>query len=112
MICIIKSGCPNAQNRKYGIDPQEDWLCERTINWDILGEDEEENYGTLTHNNTGDTERIKTEEGCYERFYENIYGVLRKDEPLLITPEQAWNVIKVIEWVREFPVTIKAATGS
>ncbi len=89
---------------KYGIDPQEERLGERVINWEKLGKDPEENYGTLT-NNIGNTERIKTQDGDYGQFYQNVFETIRMNAPLLITPEQALNVIKLIEWIKEYPVT-------
>lgn len=86
---------------KYGKDTQEGRLAEGTINWEKLGEDLEENYGTLTFNETGNTERIKTQNGSYDQFYQNVFEVLRQNATLLITPEQAQNVIKMIEWIQE-----------
>ncbi len=86
---------------KYGADPQESKLAQEPINWDEIGADFPENYGTLTNNKTQESEIIKTEEGSYSQFYENVYEVLRLNKPLLITPEQAIDVIKIIEWAFE-----------
>lgn len=83
---------------KYGADPQESKLAQEPINWDEIGADYPENYGTLTNNNTKESEIIKTEEGWYGQFYENVFDVLRLNKSLLITPEQALDVIKIIEW--------------
>ncbi len=92
---------------KYGADPQESRLAQEPINWDEIGADFPENYGTLTNNNTQESENIKTEEGAYSQFYENVYEVLRFNKPLLITPEQAIDVIKIIEWAFESTKVIK-----
>jgi len=94
---------------KYGKDPQEERLSEKEIHFEKLGVDLEENYGTLTFNQTGKSERINTENGSYSQFYQNIYEVLKLKMPLVITPEQALNVIKIIEWVQESAPTIKTS---
>ncbi len=92
---------------KYGADPQESRLAQEPINWDEIGADFPENYGTLTNNQTQEIQNIKTEEGSYSQFYENVYEVLRLNKPLLITPEQALDVIKIIEWAFESTKVIK-----
>jgi len=92
---------------KYGADPQESKLAQDPIYWDELGTDSPENYGTLTNNKTQESENIKTEEGSYSQFYENVYEALRLNKPLLITPEQALDVIKIIEWALESTKVIK-----
>ncbi len=90
---------------KYGNDPQENRLVENPINWDGIGEDLEKNYGKLTSHETNATEKIKTENGGYDQFYKNIYEVLRLDKELIISPEQALDVIKLIEWAMELGIT-------
>ena len=90
---------------KYGNDLQESRLAENPINWNGIGEDIEENYGTLTNHDNNTTEIIKTESGGYVQFYENVYKVLRLNEELIITPEQALDVIKIIEWAMESGIT-------
>ncbi|MDH5367399.1 MAG: Gfo/Idh/MocA family oxidoreductase [Cyclobacteriaceae bacterium] len=86
---------------KYGKDTQEGSLVEGNVNWEKLGEDLEENYGILTLNENGNTEKIKTENGSYIEFYQNVFEALRHDATLLITPKQAQDVIKMIEWIQE-----------
>jgi len=83
---------------KYGNDPQESRLTETPINWETIGEDFSANYGTLTHLDTNTTEKITTENGGYDQFYKNVYEVLALDKELIISPEQALDVIKLIEW--------------
>jgi predicted dehydrogenase len=90
---------------KYGHDPQESRLAELPINWEGIGEDPEENYGIMTHHGTNTTELIKTENGGYDQFYTNLYDVLKGDKTLIIPPEQALDVIKVIEWAMQSGIT-------
>lgn len=92
---------------KYGNDLQERRLAENPIIWEGIGEDIEENYGALTSHETNTIEIIKTENGGYGKFYENVYEVLRKDNELIILPEQALDVIKIIEWAMESEITKK-----
>jgi len=89
---------------KYGNDPQESRLAEQPIIWEGIGEDTAANYGTLTHLDTNTTEKITTEIGCFDQFYTNVYDVLALDKALIIPPEQALDVIKLIEWAMEFGV--------
>ena len=90
---------------KYGHDPQESRLAEFPIPWEGIGDDPEGNYGILTHRESNTTERIKTENGGYDQFYINLYDVLKGDKTLLIPPEQALDVIKVIEWAMQSKIT-------
>lgn len=92
---------------KYGTDPQESRLAQEPIIWDEIGADLPENYGTLTNNDTKESAKIKTEEGSYSQFYENVYEVLRLNKPLLIRPEQAIDVVKIIEWALDSTDVIK-----
>ncbi|RLD85336.1 MAG: oxidoreductase [Bacteroidetes bacterium] len=85
---------------KYGIDPQEDalkkGLMPNTQNWgeekkkdwgiiDIIIEDEQGNY------------QIETLPGNYMGFYDNVYDVIINNEKIMVKPEEARNVIKIIE---------------
>ncbi len=90
---------------KYGNDPQENRLAGNPINWDGIGEDIEENYGRLTNHETNIAEKITTENGGYGQFYKNIYEVLKLDAALIISPQQALDVIKLIEWAMESGIT-------
>ncbi len=42
-------------------------------------------------------EYITSEQGNYNEYYEGIYGAIRENKPLPVTPEEALNVIKIIE---------------
>lgn len=90
---------------KYGHDPQEKRLAGNPIIWEGIGEDLEENFGRLTNHETNTTEIIRTENGDYGQFYKNIYEVLKLDRELIISPEQALDVIKVIEWAMGSGIT-------
>lgn len=82
---------------KYGADPQEEKMKEglKPQNVPDWGKEPMEIYGIL---NTVDTEeRVESERGDYTQFYRNIYNVLSGKEELKVTPEQARDVIKVIE---------------
>ncbi|MGB3074315.1 MAG: hypothetical protein WBB36_03290, partial [Chitinophagales bacterium] len=41
--------------------------------------------------------KVKSERGDYAAFFENVYGSIRSNEPLMVTPEQARDTIKIIE---------------
>ena len=90
---------------KFGHDPQESRLAQHPISWEGIGEDLEENYGILTHHETNTKEKITTENGDYGQFYANLYDVLKGNKTLIIPPEQALDVIKVIEWAMEAGIT-------
>lgn len=82
---------------KYGADVQEEDLKNGKKPQDEphWGEEPEEFWGKL---NTLDEEiKLKSEPGNYRKFYENIYHAFTEKEELLVTPEQARDVIKVIE---------------
>ncbi|MEO8861208.1 MAG: Gfo/Idh/MocA family oxidoreductase [Ginsengibacter sp.] len=42
-------------------------------------------------------EYITSEQGNYNEYYNEIYGAIRENKPLPVTPEDALNVIKIIE---------------
>ena len=90
---------------KYGHDPQESRLAGNPIVWDGIGEDLEVDYGVFTNLGTNITEKIRTENGGYDQFYKNIYEVLKLDAALIISPDQALDVIKLIEWAMESGIT-------
>ena len=82
---------------KYGADPQEEKMKEglKPKNVQDWGKEPEEIYGKLS---TIDEEtKLKSEEGAYIKFYENIYRAITQKEELKVKPEEARNVIKVIE---------------
>jgi scyllo-inositol 2-dehydrogenase (NADP+) len=104
--------------RKYGLDPQEpaliagakvprlgengkpvsgdDWLGENSARW-----------GTLTL--AADPEKpqalqmyeVETEHGDYRGFYRNVRDAIRDTAPLAVTPEAAYQTIRLLELARE-----------
>jgi len=86
---------------KYGLDPQEadskSGMSPLHPNW---GVDDQSNWGTLNTNINGLHFRgkIETLRGCYQKFYENIYEVITNKKTLAVKPEEARNVIKIIEF--------------
>ncbi|ORX72522.1 oxidoreductase family protein [Anaeromyces robustus] len=91
---------------KYGLDVQEDQLKNGLTplnNSNIFGKEmEEEQWGILsTSNSQGETisKSYQTFTGTYIEFYKNIAEVLHTKDAsrLIVKPEEAANVIKVIE---------------
>jgi len=85
---------------KYGIDPQEELLKAGNLpdleNW---GREEPENWGTLVYeeNNEEVEELVETLPGDYSVFYENVYEAIRNGTELAVKPEQAAEVLKILE---------------
>jgi predicted dehydrogenase len=81
---------------KYGLDPQEDALKSGGKIGDAkTHNDAEEKYGVLT---TRDGKRsIATSPGDYRKFYENVRDAIEGRAELAVTPEQALNVMRVID---------------
>lgn len=82
---------------KFGADVQEEALKQGKIpnedpKW---GEEPEKNWGVL---NTLDEEKlIQSERGDYRIPYQNVYKAITQNEALLVTPQQAADVVRVIE---------------
>ncbi|MDR1864962.1 MAG: oxidoreductase [Bacteroidales bacterium] len=89
---------------KYGIDPQEEALKQggnpATPGW---GKEPEEYWGVLNAEINGVHFRgkVETVAGNYAAFYDNMYDVLRHDATPEVLPEQAVNVIRLIEAAME-----------
>lgn len=85
---------------KYGMDVQEARLKSGELptkeDW---GKDPEENWGILNNESEGTKYRgqIETEVGNYRKFYDNIYRVLTNKEELIVKPEQAKDVLRILE---------------
>ncbi|UYZ12356.1 MULTISPECIES: oxidoreductase [Brevibacillus] len=89
---------------KYGLDPQEDALRAGLIpggpEW---GRDREETYGQLTLsvgelNVSGSVETIP---GAYQTYYQQMYEAIVSATPAPVSPADAMNVIRVIEWAEQ-----------
>jgi scyllo-inositol 2-dehydrogenase (NADP+) len=85
---------------KFGVDPQEAALKSGEMpildNW---GQEKSEYFGKLKLNNTTDgcLKTIPTEQGRYMGFYDNVCEVLVKNKPMSVRPEDARDVIFIIE---------------
>ncbi|NOT75104.1 MAG: Gfo/Idh/MocA family oxidoreductase [Cyclobacteriaceae bacterium] len=85
---------------KYGIDPQEEALKIHQIpgsaGW---GTEAEKFWGKLNTEIDGAhfEGKIETLPGNYLGFYQNIYEVIRENKELEVRPEQAMQVIQLIE---------------
>lgn len=85
---------------KYGLDPQEDALKAGSIptgaNW---GAELPEYWGKLnTQVNGLHVEgKIETIKGAYPDFYTNIYETIAEGKELAVKPEEALDVIRIIE---------------
>ncbi|PRD47209.1 oxidoreductase [Sphingobacterium haloxyli] len=86
---------------KPGVDPQEALLRHgalphEDLNW---GKEPEHIYGILNivENRQDIRETIPSEIGSGQDFYRNLVGVLRGESALIVTPEQARDVIRILE---------------
>ena len=85
---------------KYGKDPQEE-LLNRGGNPSMpdWGKEPEADWGTLNTEINGLHVRgkVETVAGNYAKYYDNIYDAIRNRAELEVRPEQALNVISLIE---------------
>ena len=95
----------NGSFAKYGVDVQEEDLKAgltplTKVNW---GEEPKELYGTICTTAKGvDIEgKIKSEKGDYREYYLNIYDAIVSKGNLMVTPQQARNTIRLIEYAME-----------
>jgi scyllo-inositol 2-dehydrogenase (NADP+) len=85
---------------KYGTDPQEEALKQGhtpvEAGW---GEEPEGCWGILNSEIKGEHYhgKFKTIPGNYQEFYNNLYEAVRHGKELAVKPEEAINVIRVIE---------------
>ncbi|TXK23470.1 oxidoreductase [Pontibacter qinzhouensis] len=88
---------------KYGLDVQEETLVAGILPTnmpeDEWGKEPEELWGRLNTDYQGLhlLGKIESERGHYKGFYQNLYNALVGEEELEIKPEQARNIIRVIE---------------
>ena len=89
---------------KYGIDPQEEMLKQggnpSLPDW---GKEPESQWGILNTEINGIHFRgkVETVAGNYAAYYDNIYNVIRNRNELIVLPEQAINVLHIIETATE-----------
>lgn len=82
---------------KYGNDPQEEMLkngLKPEGNWG-WGMEAQEIWGKFNLQEESGT--IESEVGDYRKFYQNVLEAIKGKEELIVKPEQARDVIKIIE---------------
>jgi predicted dehydrogenase len=85
---------------KFGIDPQEELLKAGNLpvgkEWGI---ELPQFWGTLyfTENGNSTEEKIETVAGNYHGFYNNVFEAIRNGAELLVNPEEAIEVLKILE---------------
>ena len=84
---------------KFGLDPQEEALKQGGIpskpGW---GEERENVWGILTTcNGSANRAKYPTLAGRYPDYYANVYRAIRGQDELAVKPEQAREVIRLIE---------------
>lgn len=84
---------------KYGLDPQEGRLREGKQPIQPLGADEPELNGVLHTEENGNAVRkqLATVTGDYMQYFDNVYGAIIGAQQLLVKPDDALEIIKVIE---------------
>jgi len=89
---------------KAGIDPQEQALKDKktpgTADW---GSETKEWWGKLNTTLEGRhfDGPFESVQGNYLAFYDNVFAALREGHPLVVKPEEAGNVIRLIEACQE-----------
>ncbi|KAJ1812415.1 hypothetical protein LPJ75_003661 [Coemansia sp. RSA 2598] len=96
----------NGTFTKYGLDVQEEQLKQGLTPKDasVFGKDRETQYGILDSEispgiHTKGT--VTTADGRYADYYENVAGAIRGTDRLVVTPEQAADVIRIIELAKQ-----------
>jgi predicted dehydrogenase len=85
---------------KYGIDLQEERLLAGELPVGAAwGREDREHWGILNTEISGCPIRcaVETERGDYPAYYRNIYEAITGQSPLLVTPEQARDVLLILE---------------
>jgi scyllo-inositol 2-dehydrogenase (NADP+) len=84
---------------KYGVDPQEAALKkgDRPADSTAWGKEPEQDYGQLDLITGSETIRVPSETGDYRKVYTGLRDAILKGTPAPVTPQQARDVIKVIE---------------
>jgi len=85
---------------KWGIDPQEEMLKEGHLpNESGWGSEPESDWGKINSNINGLNikGKIETIPGNYTVFYDNLYEAIRNNGELMVKPEEAMNIIALLE---------------
>lgn len=89
---------------KHGMDPQEARLAAGAgFTGDLWAPEPEACWGILTKDAGGQRVRhaVASERGDYRAYYANVRDAIRGDAPLLVTAQQALQVVKVLEGARD-----------
>jgi scyllo-inositol 2-dehydrogenase (NADP+) len=86
---------------KFGLDPQEEQL-KSGANFETpgFGREPEEASGKL-YLEGASPQSVETEVGDYRGIYANVRDALLGTAKLIVTPEQAWRTMRLIELARE-----------
>ena len=86
---------------KYGLDVQEEDLVNEftPLNKADWGKEPDALYGTISTEISGLNIDgvVESERGDYRQYYLSVYRALTGEAPLVVTPQQARNTIKLIE---------------
>ncbi len=87
----------NGGFRKWGVDPQEAAI--KLGNAGLPVPEDPARYELDLGGKDGQRVRVPVtpEPGCYRAYYDNIAGVLLRNEPLLVNPEGCLKAIRVID---------------
>jgi len=87
---------------KYGMDVQEEDLTNgfTPLNKKNWGLEQEEQYGRISAivNGININGTVESEAGDYREYYRNVYQAITQGSDLSVTPRQAANTIKIIEY--------------
>ena len=89
---------------KWGSDPQEEALKQgKNPNDPDWGREPEEWWGILNTEKNGAPfrEKFETRPGNYNEFYDNIYDCITYGKELAVKPEEALNVIRIIDALKK-----------
>jgi scyllo-inositol 2-dehydrogenase (NADP+) len=90
----------NGSFLKWGIDPQEEILKTGVLpGGDEWGKEDESKWGILNvwNNNIEQVQRIPTEKGNYQIFYDSLSEAIRFGKPLEVKPQEARDTIRILE---------------
>ena len=84
---------------KYGLDVQEEALrAGERPDRDGWGEDPPHRWGKVGVDE--DLRELRTEPGCYQRFYASLVAALREGAPLPVDPAESVTVLEILEMAR------------
>lgn len=88
---------------KYGLDPQEDALKQGELpSQPTWGAENEAAWGIHTRCDAGvQRKKYPTRPGCYPEYYTNVARAIWGEEELVVKPEQAREVIRLIELAQQ-----------